>query len=327
MQDVEIPVPANAAEAQALVDSVEWYHSIDVGYGIVTPGHYDHRPFLPHYRLPERLDGKTALDIGAAAGFFSFELEQRGAAVTATDLPEWFDHDFGPNYQPDHSEDTGQQYLHRPFDIARALRGSKARRKLINIYDIAPETVGTYDFVFCGSVLCHLTDPLKALWNIAGVTREKAIISTIVARNLPNRSVAEMVGYHRGDGWWFPTPACLELMCVTAGFMGVEWVSEFDLTYRDGSPGPYHGVVHAYKTTEGWTPGTLHRDAIIAREEAQPPLPDVAQLLTQLRARDAEIAWLRGLVRGYERGRVMRLLGLLHASRDRLAAALARYRS
>jgi tRNA (mo5U34)-methyltransferase len=251
------------------VQSLEWYHSIDLGNGIVTPGHYDHRPYLQYYRLPEDLHGKTVIDIGAASGFFSFEFERRGAAVTATDLPEWFDHDFGPNYRPDKTSETGASYLHSPFEFARQALGSKASRKLINIYDISPETVGAYDLAFCGSVLLHLTDPLKALWNIASVTREKAIIVTVIEPEEPLRPTATLVGHQRGDVWWIPTRACLELMAVTAGFVGIEWVSEFNLDYRDGSPGPYHGVLHAYKTDQGWTSATRHRDEVIAGYQNQ----------------------------------------------------------
>jgi hypothetical protein len=40
----------------------------------------------------------TVLDIGAASGFFSFEMERRGGLVIATDLPSMPDHDFGPVY-------------------------------------------------------------------------------------------------------------------------------------------------------------------------------------------------------------------------------------
>ena len=103
----------------SVVQALEWYHTIDLGNGIVTPGHYDHRPYLCHYRLPDNLHGKRVIDIGTASGFFAFEFERRGASVLATDLPEWFDHDFGPSYQADKTVETGNVYLHQPFEVAR----------------------------------------------------------------------------------------------------------------------------------------------------------------------------------------------------------------
>ena len=141
----------------ALISSLPWYHTIDLGNGIVTPGHYDHRPYLHNYGLPDDLSGKSAIDIGAASGFFSFELERRGAHVTATELPGWMDHDFGPTYQLDQTPEQAQIYLQQPFEVARRALGSHVARKHINIYDISPETVGMFDIAFCGSVLIHLT--------------------------------------------------------------------------------------------------------------------------------------------------------------------------
>jgi tRNA (mo5U34)-methyltransferase len=318
MQDAIHP-PRDLGRARELVASVEWYHTIDLGDGLVTPGHYDHRPFLPLYGLPERLDGKTVLDVGAASGFFSFEFERRGADVTATDLPRWADHDYGPNYEHAPNDEIGGDYLHRPFDIARTLLGSRVKRKLINIYDITPQTVGTFDLVFCASVLVHITDPVKALWRLASVTRDRAIIATTVAPDLLNHSHAEMIGHVRGDGWWVPTPACLELMCVVAGFVGVEWVSDFNLRYRDGTPGGHHGVVHAYKTTAGWTPRTQHRDAILRREQGGEQRRELQRLREQVQVQAEEIAALRAQLQGHERDRVMRFVRLLRRSRAKLA--------
>jgi len=300
-------------DVAALVAALPWYHTIDLGGGLVTPGHYDHRPYLHHYGLPENLAGKSVVDIGAASGFFSFELERRGAQVTATDLPGWLDHDFGPNYELDQTLADAEVYLHQPFELARRILGSQVARKQINIYDIAPATIGEFDIAFCGSVLIHLTDPIKALWNIASVTKEKAIIATVIAPEQAERAQATLIGYERGDAWWVPTRACLELMAVCAGFAGVEWVGEFRLDYRDGSPGPYHGVMHAYKTTAGWGPRVAHRDALIARQRQAQPAG--AALAAELAAKEHELAQLRALVRGYERGRFIRFMRWLRGWR------------
>ncbi len=301
--------PDNASDQQSrLVASLDWYHTIDLGNGLVTPGHYDHRQYLKHYALPDKLAGKTVLDIGTASGFFAFEFERRGAQVTATDLPQWFDHDFGPQYQPDQTLETGQRYLHEPFDVAKQIIGSNVDKKLINIYDLSPETIGIFDIVFCGSLLVHLTDPTKALWNIASVTREKAIISTVITPENAEHPLAAFIGYHRGDVWWLPSRACLELMAVSAGFVGIEWVSEFRLDFRDGSAGPYHGVLHAYKTTDNWTPHTVHRDAIIERQLHTAYQSEIQSLRHAMEAREQEVRQLQALVHGYEQGRFIRFM-------------------
>lgn len=293
------------------ISSLEWYHTIDFGNGLVTPGHYDHRPYLKYYGIPEDLRGKRVIDIGAASGFFSFEFERRGASVLATDLPEWFDHDFGPNYLPDKNADQGRTYLHRPFELARQILGSKVERKKINIYDISPETVGMFDIAFCGSVLLHLTDPIKALRRIASITKEFAIIATAIDPRNSSLPLATFFGHYRGDAWWIPTRACLELMAASAGFVGIAWVSDFRLDYRDGTQATYHGVLHAYKSTSNWNSNVKHKDEVIKDYIASSSIEDQEQL-------KQEIADLRQKIRACEDDPLFRIAARLRRVFGRL---------
>src|SRR5262245_45774080 len=74
-----------------------WYHRIDLGDGVETPGHFRMADYLAHYHFPARLDGMRVLDVGASTGFFAYEFEQRGAAeVVCIELPSWNDHDWTP---------------------------------------------------------------------------------------------------------------------------------------------------------------------------------------------------------------------------------------
>src|SRR5436190_3212468 len=69
-----------------------WWHSIDLGQGIVTDGFKSAKHLqreVEAFRFPD-LNGKTVLDIGAYDGFFSFEAERRGAKrVVALDHFVW----------------------------------------------------------------------------------------------------------------------------------------------------------------------------------------------------------------------------------------------
>lgn len=71
-----------------------WWHEIEVAPGIVTPGDDSNRmklPILDRLGLALDLSGRRALDIGCSDGFFSFELERRGADVVAIDfVPETY---------------------------------------------------------------------------------------------------------------------------------------------------------------------------------------------------------------------------------------------
>ena len=80
----------DVAEVRKQVFAREWFHRIDLGDGVVTPGIDDSPRKLEGLRIPADLTGKTVLDIGAYDGFFSFAAERRGAArVLATDKVCW----------------------------------------------------------------------------------------------------------------------------------------------------------------------------------------------------------------------------------------------
>jgi tRNA (mo5U34)-methyltransferase len=299
---------AETKELKQLVDSLEWYHTVDLGHGIVTPGFYDHRPYLELYGLPEDLSGKTALDIGTASGFFAFEMERRGAKVTAIDLPEWIAHDFGPLYQPDKTPEEARCYLHEPFFVAKRALGSKVKRREINVYDISPQIVGVFDLVFCGSVLLHLTDPIRALWRIQSVTKESAIIATAICHEADDlEPLAVFAGHHRGDIWWLPNRACLEALVKSAGFASWEWLSEFRLDSRGGQPGLCHGVIQAWNAQEP------------AAEPGQDEVVETQQIPTTLSLAEVavELSRLRELVVGYEQGRFIRLMRFIDGLRRR----------
>jgi tRNA (mo5U34)-methyltransferase len=277
---------------QDTVETLSWYHTVDLGNGVATPGHYDHRPYLGSYGLPRDLSEKTALDIGAASGFFAFELEKRGAEVTATDLPTWKAHDFGPLYQPEMKPEEAHRYLHDPFLFAQTTLGSRVKRELINIYDIGPETLGgSFDLVFCGSVLIHLTDPIRALWRIQSVTKEVAIIATPIYPLKSSEPLATFIGQHRGDGWWLPNRQALEAMIESAGFKGWELFSEFRLDYRNGQPGPYHAVIRAWNTSERPEllantdqPGAESKGQIGVEDFVLKPLRDLAGIYKKIKS-------------------------------------------
>jgi len=73
----------DATELRSRVEELEWFHSIDLGHGIKTPGTDDSAKKLARLGLPADLTGKRVLDIGAYDGFFSFAAERAGAAQVA----------------------------------------------------------------------------------------------------------------------------------------------------------------------------------------------------------------------------------------------------
>src|SRR5690606_7129326 len=62
-----------------------WFHNLDLGGVMTAPGHflgdYPRQKFRRFaHVIPSDLRGKTVLDIGCNAGFYSIEMKRRGAA-------------------------------------------------------------------------------------------------------------------------------------------------------------------------------------------------------------------------------------------------------
>jgi tRNA (mo5U34)-methyltransferase len=235
----------------------QWYHTIDLGNGLTSRGIFDHRPVIQCFGLPESLEGKTCLDVGTGDGFFAFEMERRGAArVVAIDIARCEDFDLLPQIKPRLL--LADEGPHRfKFQLAHMMRQSRVEFKVCNIYDLSPETVGMFDVVFCGSMLLHLQNPLRALSNIRTVTREMAIIETLVNEELEEKFPGKPwlsfgirhVELFLGENcvyWGFTTKA-LEDMLAYAGFAETQPQKPFRL------PPPEHltTAVVAYTTPRG----------------------------------------------------------------------------
>ena len=207
-----------------------WFHNLHLPDGTQTvPDHFlgdfptfKWRQIRDH--LPADLSGWTALDIGCNAGFYSFELARRGAAVTG------IDHD--PHYLRQARWAAGQFGL-----------GTQVRFCEMQVYDLAasPET---YDLVLFRGVLYHLRYPLLGLDIVARKVRRRLIFQTLT---MPGEEVceppADLPIYERDallepgwpkmafiehrlandpTNWWAPNHAAVEAMLRSAGLKVVE---------------------------------------------------------------------------------------------------------
>lgn len=207
------PMPTNDLRAQA--DSIRWYHTIDLGSGVVTRGIDDSPRRLARVRLPASLRGLSVLDIGAWDGFFSFECERRGAArVVAADYFSW------------HGSGWGTK---AGFTLARQALGSKVEDVDIDVMDLTPERIGTFDLVLFLGVLYHLRHPLLALERVASVARDRLILETVV--DLVGVGRPAMAFYPSTElnndptNWWGPNPSAVSGLLQSVGFMKVETVT------------------------------------------------------------------------------------------------------
>lgn len=200
---------------QADVSALSWYHTIDLGHGIVTPGIFNTLKYVDRYGIPAGLAGRSVLDIGAYNGFFTIEAKRRGAArVVAMD--RWG--------LPDSPERTA-------FDLAVKATGVDVECIKGDVYDLTPDAAGRFDLVFFFGVLYHLKYPLLALERIAGVTDGTLLLEThLDALALTRPAMAFYPGNElEGDGtnWCGPNPEAVEAMLKVAGFTDVRPISYY----------------------------------------------------------------------------------------------------
>jgi len=240
----------DAHEALAfLVAGRPWYHTIELPHGIVTPGVYDHRALVAHYGIPPDLRGQRALDLASADGFWAFELERRGAAVTALDIETTADVDL-PGPVRRWAADNGLvDPIPDGFALAKRALGSEVEHVSGTIYDLDPDRLGRFDLVHAGDVLLHLRDPLAALEQIRRVTRGQALLSDVFEPTLgPAGPEGGLPALYFGGGnaaWWRPALSTLVQMVADAGFSEVEVVTTYSLAPRGQRTGPWRAVLRA----------------------------------------------------------------------------------
>lgn len=187
---------------------IDWFHRIDLGSGVVTPGRIDPRETLATLDLPADLSGLSVLDVGAWDGFYSFEAERRGAKqVLATDDFSWGGDGWGTQ---------------NGFLLARTAFNSKVMDQKIDVLELSPERVGMFDLVLFLGVLYHMRHPLLALERVFSVTRDRLILETHVdLRWLRRPALAFYPGSELnqdGSNWFGPNAAAVVGMLKAVGF-------------------------------------------------------------------------------------------------------------
>jgi tRNA (mo5U34)-methyltransferase len=209
-----------------------WFHNIDLGGVWTAPDHFlGDYPGFKFRRfaeaLPADLSGKTVLDIGCNAGFYSFEMKRRGAARVL-------------------GIDGDDRYLDQARFVAGELGFGDVEFRNLSVYDVA--LLGErFDLVIFMGVLYHLRHPLLAL----DLVREHVAGDLMLFQTMQRggNAVAEVPedhpfhapgtfdepplfsdpGYpkmhfierhYAGDwtNWWAPNRACTEAMLRAAGF-------------------------------------------------------------------------------------------------------------
>ncbi len=209
-----------------------WFHNLNLNGVQTAPDHflgdYPATKFAGFaHALPTDLTGKSVLDIGCNAGFYSVEMKRRGAARVV-------------------GIDSDDRYLAQARLATAALGFGDVEFRNLSVYDVA--ALGErFDLVIFMGVLYHLRHPLLALDLIREhVACDLMLFQTMQrgsndamdvpadypffepgtctvpaffdAEAYPKMHFIEREYAHDWTNWWAPNRACSEAMLRAAGF-------------------------------------------------------------------------------------------------------------
>ncbi|MDX6587902.1 MAG: tRNA (mo5U34)-methyltransferase [Solirubrobacterales bacterium] len=219
---------AQSKPSDDAIDSLRWYHTLELPGGVVTPGEYDLRKAIERLPMPDSLTGARCLDVGSRDGFYAFEMERRGAIeVVSLDIEDPADINFPGRGRP--STEVIRKELddgHRAFETASRWLDSNVTRRRQSVYDLDQSVVGTFDFAVIGTLLLHLRDPVRALSAIRGVLAGQLLMNEAVIPGLASfdpRPKAEMLMPDGLPFWWLCNPAGLRRLAEAGGFRIISW--------------------------------------------------------------------------------------------------------
>jgi tRNA (mo5U34)-methyltransferase len=228
------------------IAGLDWYHTIELPDGTTTPGWVDCRPIRDKVLIPADLTGKRVLDVGTWDGFWAFDLERRGAEVVTVDLDDPDRWDWPPHMRD--GADSAQRrevvestQLGVGFALLHEALGSTVTPVKLNVYDLSPETVGTFDLVVVGSILLHLRDPVGALAAVRSVARGPVVLNEAIELVPTLLSPREPRARLEGTGevrWWQPNLATIEHMARSAGLAVQQRTRPFFIPLGSAHPLP-----------------------------------------------------------------------------------------
>lgn len=226
MQYVDTPPRASHEELATQIEQLgPWFHNLHLPGGAQTAPDHPLGDFPRRFwvdiapYVPESLAGWTVLDVGCNAGFYTFELARRGAAVTAIDLDPL--------------------YL-RQARWAAGLFGleDKIEFRQMQVYDLA-RVDEQFDLVWYMGVLYHLRYPLLSLDILSRKTRRLMMFQTMTMPGDESFTTPPDLGLSHRDAmldpgwpkmafieqrvagdptnWWAPNHTCVQAMLRSSG--------------------------------------------------------------------------------------------------------------
>ena len=231
-----------------------WFHNIEIDGVQTAPDHFlGDYPRFKFARfadaLPADMTGKSVLDIGCNAGFYSVEMKRRGASRVV-------------------GIDSDERYLEQARFATAALGFEGIEFRNLSVYDVA-KLGERFDLVIFMGVLYHLRHPLLALdlirehvagdmmlfqtmqqgsksvidvpedhpFHVPGTNKPPAYFDD---PGYPKMHFIEREFAHDWTNWWAPNKAGSQAMLRAAGFT-IEAQPEDEVILCRVAPVPYEG--------------------------------------------------------------------------------------
>jgi tRNA (mo5U34)-methyltransferase len=248
--DAQLSLPRLSEGGGELRDRIlelgEWFHNLNLRGVATAPDHF--LGDFPNIKwqqiahaIPENLSGRTVLDVGCNAGFYSIELKKRGARRVV-------------------GIDVDDRYL-KQAQFAAAVLGVDIELEKCSVYDV-DRIAGRFDYVFFMGVFYHLRYPLFALDKVIKKVAGKLVFQTMVRgsqevetweedysfsnteiferRNFPVMYFIEKSYSNDPTNWWIPNRAAVEAVLRSSG-LEIEahpeeetWICRPETAVRDG---------------------------------------------------------------------------------------------
>ena len=209
---------------RGIEDLGPWFHDLELG-GVHTAPDHPLGSFLDDLWstiegvFPADMTGRTVLDVGCNAGFYTLKLAARGARVTGID--------------------KDPRYLAQARFAASVL-DTDVNLHRMDVYDV--DLLGRrFDYVLFMGVFYHLRHPLYALEKVASIVDERLVFQTMVRgpdrtpdlqddHPIEERRIFEEPGFpamyfiensYAGDptNWWIPNEAGAVAMLRACGLV------------------------------------------------------------------------------------------------------------
>ena len=212
-------------EREEILDAVKrlepWYHSFDLADWLKIEAIHDSDSVLAcldRLGFPRDFSGKTVLDVGCNAGYYSFVAKARGAnRVVGVELDSHYVRQ--------------AKYLSNLLALDVEFIKDDARR--------VDASLGTFDIVICTGLMYHIADPTNVLSKLSAVCTDTILIESEFLLDPALTSMARFIeGSYMDDptNWWIYGPQCLEGMARAAGFQSAEFKGFYYEAHSELSP-------------------------------------------------------------------------------------------